>query len=326
MSDILPPRSINTPILQIDGLFVSFKTPLGWVRAAEDVFLDLQDNETLALVGETGCGKSVVASAIMQLLPGNASIQGRILFQGRDLLALGEKKMACIRGSEVAIIFQNPSLALNPIMNVNKQVAEPLQIHKGLFRRLSIKKAEELLSRLGLGKRGMARLYPFQLSGGMNQRVMIATSLILSPRIIIADEPSKGLDAALAREVMGELARFREEIGTSLLLITHDLELAREISDRMAVMYCGEIVETGPSQEIFAQPLHPYTEALLNCLPEKGFQPILGISPSMIEPPKGCRFHPRCPKRGGRCQERPDMMRIKGRDEGMDRMVRCWLY
>ena len=327
------PSPVNAaPLLQIEGLSVSFETPLGRVRAAEDVCFDLQEKETLALVGETGCGKSVVTSAIMQLLPHNASVQGRIIFSGRDLLTLGEREMARMRGSEIAIIFQNPSLALNPIIPVGEQIAELPQVHKGFSRARSLQMAEDMARRLGLAEREMARMYPFQFSGGMNQRVMIATSMILSPRIIIADEPSKGLDCSLAGEVMAELMRIKDQVGASLLLITHDLMLARDISDRMAVMYCGEIVETGKSREVFSEPLHPYTAALLSCLPERGFQPIPGSSPSMIDPPEGCKFHPRCPLRQDICMKRPEMVKVDGMGKvsgtkgSTCREVRCWLY
>lgn len=320
------------PLLQIEGLSVSFETSLGRVKAAEDVCFDLREGETLALVGETGCGKSVVASAIMQLLPQNASVQGRALFAGRDLLALGEREMARIRGSEIAIVFQNPSLALNPIIRVGEQIAEMLQVHEGISCQRSLWMAEDMLCRLGLVKREMGKMYPFQFSGGMNQRVMIATSMILSPRIIIADEPSKGLDGALAREVMAEMARIKDQVGASLLLITHDLLLARDFSDRIAVMYCGEIVEIGKSREVFSKPQHPYTVALLGCLPERGFQPIPGSSPSMIEPPAGCKFHPRCPQGLEKCRRRPKMATVEGRGEvsgtngSTGREVKCWLY
>jgi peptide/nickel transport system ATP-binding protein len=326
------PLANAEPLLQIDGLSVSFETTVGRVKAAEDVCFELQAGETLALVGETGCGKSVVASAIMQLLPNNAAVQGRALFAGKDLLALGEREMARIRGSEIAIVFQNPSLALNPIMRVGEQIAEPLQVHKGISRSRSLQMAEDMLRCLGLAKRETARMYPFQFSGGMNQRVMIATSMILSPRIIIADEPSKGLDGMLAGEVMAEMTRIKDQMGASLLLITHDLLLARDVSDRTAVMYCGEIVEIGKSREIFSKPLHPYTIALLGCLPERGFQSIPGSSPSMIEPPIGCKFHTRCPHMQEKCRRKPKMIKVEGRgevsgtNEGTGREVRCWLY
>ena len=310
-------------LLQINGLTVNFKTPLGWVQAADNVSLDIFNRETLALVGETGCGKSVVASAILQLLPNNAAVQGEVLFLGKDLLSLDEKEISRIRGSEISVVFQNPSLALNPLIRVEEQIAEPLRIHQGMSRRQSLDVAEGFLSRLGLGERRLKKMYPFQFSGGMNQRVMIATSMILSPKIIIADEPTKGLDRSLAKDVVAEMAKIKDFTGASLLLITHDLSMARTISDRMAVMYSGEIVEMGETEEIFREPLHPYTLALLDCLPERGFKPIGGASPSMINPPKGCKFHPRCPHKCERCTQRPEIKKIKGRKNG--RQVRCWL-
>jgi peptide/nickel transport system ATP-binding protein len=323
------PQVNKAPLLRIEGLSVSFETSMGQVKAVEDVCLDMQEGETLALVGETGCGKSVVASAIMQLLPNNASVQGRAVFAGRDLLALGEREISRIRGSEIAIVFQNPSLALNPVMRVGEQIAEPLQVHKATSRNRSLRIARDMVSRLGLAERQQMRMYPFQFSGGMNQRVMIATSMISSPKIIIADEPSKGLDDALAGEVMAEMTRIKDRIGASLLLITHDLLLARDISDRVAVMYCGEIVEIGKSREVFSEPLHPYTKALLGCLPERGFHPIPGSSPSMIKPPVGCKFHPRCPQRQEKCRKRPGMVQVVGMGlnmgEGSRRGCRCWL-
>lgn len=318
----------NQAILSIEDLSVSFETAMGRVMAADGVCLKLHERETVALVGETGCGKSVVVSSIVQLLPGNASVRGRAIYEGRDLLSLGEKEMAGIRGSEIAMIFQNPSLALNPIIKAAEQIAEPVIIHWRLPKSQALDKAGEMLRRLGLGNRAIPGMFPFQLSGGMNQRVMIAAAMILSPKIIIADEPSKGLDANSADEVMGEIARLRDSAGASLLLITHDLGLARKISDRMAVMYCGQIIETGRCEDIFNQPLHPYTKALLNCLPQRGFQPIPGSSPSMIEPPEGCRFYPRCPERQDEsCMKAGlQMVRILGPEGEVLREVRCRLY
>lgn len=324
MNRHLSPSSCVRPLLCIDEMSVSFDTSLGRVKAAQNICLELHERETLALVGETGCGKSVIASAILQLLPSNASVEGRAIFLRRDLLSLGEREMADIRGREIAIIFQNPSLSLNPIMKVAEQVAEPLQIHRSLNRHMTTSMAEDMLARFKLGGKASAVMYPFQLSGGMNQRVMIATSMISSPKILIADEPSKGLDRSLTGQVMKELAGTKDEIGASLLLITHDLLLAREVSERIAVMYCGEIVETGSCAEIFDDPLHPYTKAILNCLPERGFKPIPGSSPSMIDPPEGCRFYPRCRERDDRCLLRPWMIKVEGCDGG--REVRCWLY
>jgi peptide/nickel transport system ATP-binding protein len=239
---------------------------------------------------------------------------------------MAEMEISRIRGSEIAIVFQNPSLALNPTLQVREQIAEPLEIHKRTPRHQSLQMAESILSHLGLCEHNIGRMYPFQFSGGMNQRVMIATSVILSPKLIIADEPTKGLDAEAARDVMRELTKIKDQIGASLLLITHDLSLARSISDKIAVMYCGEILEMGNSKEVFQDPLHPYTRALLECLPEKGFKPIPGNSPSMIHPPQGCKFHPRCPHKCEKFCQQPDMIEIKGTDECISRQVKCWLY
>lgn len=313
---------MKEPILQVVGLSVRFETPLGPVHAADNVTFDIHKKETLALVGETGCGKSVVASAIMQLLPGNAVVEGRALFSKRDLIKLEEREMSRLRGNEISIIFQNPSLSLNPILDVGEQIAEPLQVHRAMARRQSHQVAKGFLSRLGLGERSLMGMYPFQFSGGMNQRVMIATSIILSPKMIIADEPTKGLDRALAKDVAAEICKVMDLTGASLLLITHDISLAEMISDQIAVMYCGEIVEMGECKEVLGEPLHPYTSALLDCLPERGFKPIPGASPSMIHPPQGCKFHPRCPHKTQKCMQKQKIRKI---DEN-ERQVRCWLY
>jgi peptide/nickel transport system ATP-binding protein len=315
--------SPNDPLLIIDGLTVAFETPLGRVIAAEDVNICLRERETLALVGETGCGKSVVASSILKLLPNNALVQGRIIYKERDLLVLSEKEISRIRCSEIAVIFQNPSLSLNPIIKIGEQIAEPLQVHKKAKHRQSSEAAKKMMNQLGLEDQGLIDMYPFQFSGGMNQRAMIATSMMLSPKIIIADEPTKGLDPSLSQEVVDQVAKATSLSGASLLLITHDLLLARKISDRIAVMYCGEIVEIGESERIFCEPLHPYTKALLDCLPERGFRPIAGNSPSMIHPPEGCKFHPRCPQSLAKCLLKPKMTAKE--DGGEGRQVRCWL-
>jgi len=308
-------------VLSIRDLCVSFKTPLGKVMAADRFSLDLEDGETLALVGETGCGKSVVASSVLGLLPGNAHVTGEILFHGIDLRKLDEKEISRIRGNEISLVFQNPALALNPVRKIGEQVAEPLQVHQRISKRISLERAERMLKRMGLCSE--CRSYPFQLSGGMNQRAMVAASAISTPRVIIADEPSKGLDSQMAREIMDELAKALKQSGSSLLLITHDLSMARRVSDRLAIMYCGEIVELGETDEIFEDPVHPYTKALLDCLPDRGFCPIAGTSPSMTNPPQGCKFHPRCPRKNDRCLQRPEMNEHEGGSK--ERRVRCWL-
>ena len=304
--------------LDIRDLWVSFDTSIGLVHAVDKISFILENGETLALVGETGCGKSVIASSILKLLPSNAKYGGKILFHGQNLLDLVEKEISKIRGNDISLIFQNPSLALNPVYRISEQVAEPLQIHRRLDKREATIRANSLLSRLMIDKE--SKKYPFQLSGGMNQRAMIASSTILSPKIIIADEPTKGLDAHLAERVMDELVKRKDQSSSSLLLITHDLSLAQKISDRIAVMYCGDIFEISSTEDIFSRPAHPYTKALLNCLPSQGFIPIPGPSPSMTDPPIGCKFHPRCPYNESRCLNKPKILKSEGRQ------VRCWLF
>jgi peptide/nickel transport system ATP-binding protein len=311
---------MTLPIMQIRDLSVSFQTTLGKVLAADGVDLELLEGETLALVGETGCGKSVVASSILKILPRNAKVEGEILFQGKDLLKMGEREIARIRGSRIAVIFQNPSLALNPVLSIGSQISEPFQVHRSISRKRAMSLAEDLLRRLGLGDDRLMGMYPFQFSGGMNQRAMVAASLALGPEVLIADEPTKGLDSSISRSVMVEISKAKEFSGSSLILITHDLTLARNISDRMAIMYCGQIMEMGRKDEIFEEPLHPYTQALLGCMPERGFNPIPGSSPSMICPPEGCRFGPRCPFREAACQDRQSLKKLS---KSGGRRVRC---
>jgi len=305
--------------LHVRGLTVDFPTPTGLLRAVDGVDLDHRAGEVLSLIGETGCGKSVVASAVMGLLPPNAIVGGRVEFLGRDLLALSDRQMAGVRGREIGLILQNPALALNPVRRVGAQIGEPLEIHRGMKRRETRGPVAQWLRRLGFSDvERHLDAFPFQLSGGMGQRALIAAAMILSPRLLIADEPTKGLDEALRGTVRAELERIRSVAGSSLLLITHDLGLARGISDRVVVMYGGQVMETGPAEDLFRAPLHPYAAALMASLPQNGFRPIPGPPLEMTDPPDGCRFHPRCPEAGEECR--------RGRvDPGAsgERTVRC---
>lgn len=305
------------PLLELRGLSVRFETPAGSVKAASDVSLTLGEHETLAIVGETGCGKSVLANAVLRLLPENASVTGSVIYRGIDLMKLSEREISRIRGREIAIIFQNPSAALNPVHRILNQVSEPLLIHLGIPKRSAVHEAERLLRALGLN--GAGRLYPFQLSGGMNQRAMIACSSVLRPRILMADEPTKGLDQSMVKNALELIGSVRDESGASLIMITHDLDVALSISGRIAVMYCGEIVEMGRTEDVLCDPEHPYTKALQESMPDRGFKPIPGNTPSMIDPPDGCRFHPRCPFKMNICsREKPFLNNSCGR------YVRCW--
>ncbi len=311
-------RCPRQSVLSIRDLHVRFPTSGGTVHAAVDVSLDLANGETVALVGETGCGKSVVAGSILQLLPSYAQVEGQIIYGGRDLLSLGEKEIAKIRGREISIIFQNPSLALNPVYTIGHQVAESALLKWGTSQTKARSMADSMLSRLGLG--GLESMYPFQLSGGMNQRVMIACAGVTGPKLLIADEPTKGLDQELVWEVCREIDAIKDLHFSSMLLITHDLEVARRISDHLAVMYAGEVVEMGPTRDLLELPRHPYTLSLLKSLPGQGFHPIPGNSPSTIHRPSGCPFHPRCPFVGEGCESRVPPLRTDGR-----RRWRCWL-
>lgn len=309
--------------LETRNLTVTFETDSGFMTAVDRVSLALcGGGGSLALVGETGCGKSTLALAVLGLLAPNARIKGEVLFDGTNLLTLTEKELSRIRGERIAAVLQNPSLSLNPVYPVGRQVAEAFRIHRGTPRKEAERQSAILLDRLGISdvEHRMA-LYPFQFSEGMNQRVLIAAGVALDPRILIADEPTKGLDRDLKHEVIEELKLIQEDGRTALFLIAHDLEAASELCSRIAVMYAGEIVEESLTAALFDAPLHPYAQALLNSLPERGFRPVPGESPSVFMPPQGCRFHPRCSRAKEICyQERPELVSRDGR------MVRCHLY
>jgi peptide/nickel transport system ATP-binding protein len=309
-------------LLTIEGLEVTFENQAGNVRAVQNISLQIHAQETMALIGETGCGKSVVAQSILRLLPGNARLSGTILFNNRNLLQLNEKEMASLRGKEIAIILQNPSLALNPVYTIGWQVGEPFRIHQNFDRKRLLQEARSLLAQMKFEKPHSAvKMYPFEFSGGMNQRVLIASALALHPLLLIADEPTRGLDRELIDEIIPLLDLSRKKYASSLFLITHDLTVAREISDRIAVMYSGEIIEQASASVFFHKPLHPYSQGLLGSLPENGFHPIPGHSPSMIDFITGCQFHPRCSWANDRCRrEKPGEYLVDGQ------RVRCFQY
>ncbi len=308
-------------LLEIKDLDVSFQITEP-ATVLSGISFSIRENETLALVGETGCGKSVVAHAIMRLLPSESRVKGNIEFRGKNLLEINEKEMAKIRGKEIAIIFQNPSLALNPVYSIGHQLAEPLRMHLKEKKKGALFRAALALKHMGFEHfPECISYYPAWCSGGMNQRFLIAASTILDPALLIADEPSKGLDRKCMSELESELNTLKTERKTALLLISHELGFVGRLADRIAVMYAGEIIELADSSSVFERPLHPYTRGLLNSLPEKGFIPIPGFSPSLNNPPSGCRFHPRCSFRKKRCiQDHPELIDINGR------AVRCFLY
>jgi oligopeptide transport system ATP-binding protein len=291
-------------ILEVRGLSTHFFTRAGTVRAVEDVSFTIRRGSTLALVGESGSGKSVTSLSIMRLIqePGKV-VSGEILFNGRDLLKLNGREMRRLRGSEIAMIFQDPMTSLNPVYTVGDQIAEAVMLHERLPRKQAWAKAVEMMNRVRIPDSARrAKDYPYQLSGGMRQRVMIAMALSCNPELLIADEPTTALDVTIQAEILELLRGLRKELDLSILLITHDLGVVAETADRVAVMYAGRIVEDANVRDIFNSPRHPYTEGLLRSVPrltEEGLrmrrlETIEGTVPSLLALPRGCKFAPRC--------------------------------
>jgi len=290
------------PLLEIRGLSTRFHLPGGVLRAVEGIDLALEPGETLALVGESGCGKSITAASIMRLVPPPGRIaSGEVLFKGVDLLGLSEEEMRAIRGNRIAMVFQDPMTSLNPVFTVGSQVAEGVRIHRGLSRDQAEAEAVEILSLVGIpAPRERLRDYPHQLSGGMRQRVMIAMALSCRPELVIADEPTTALDVTIQAQILELLDRLKEETRMGLILITHNLGIVAERARRTAIMYAGQIVELAQTSELFANPLHPYTKGLLASLPEfarpgERLATIAGSVPDLKAELAGCPFRERCP-------------------------------
>ncbi|MEU6006911.1 ABC transporter ATP-binding protein [Streptomyces sp. NPDC047453] len=290
-------------LLEVRDLHVEFRTRDGVVHAVNGVGYEVDAGETLAVLGESGSGKSVTAQAVMGILdvpPGRIS-GGRILFRGRDLLKLKEDERRRIRGAEMAMIFQDALSALNPVLTVGDQLGEMFIVHRGLSRKDARARAVELMDRVRIpAARQRVRDYPHQFSGGMRQRIMIAMALALEPALIIADEPTTALDVTVQAQVMDLLAELRREYRMGLVLITHDLGVVADVADRIAVMYAGRIVESAPVHDIYKAPAHPYTRGLLDSIPRLGHKgrelyAIKGLPPNLLAIPSGCAFHPRCP-------------------------------
>ncbi|MEJ5376561.1 MAG: ABC transporter ATP-binding protein [bacterium] len=298
--------------LEIQELTVHYLTARGSVKALEKVFLELRSGEALGLVGESGCGKTTVAMAILGLLAPNAKILGgRILLEGRDLFSLDPETMRALRWKKVAMVFQAAMNALNPVHRVGEQILEAIRIHDGqITEQEALKRLEELCAMVGLDPARM-KDYPHQFSGGMRQRAVIAMALSCHPSILIADEPTTALDVMVADQILGQLRRLQVDMGLSILYISHDISVIARSCDRMGVMYAGQIVEFGPTDEVLERPLHPYTQGLMRSYPQiqgprKRLEPIPGEPPNLLDPPQGCRFCPRCPENGEICApERP---------------------
>jgi len=325
-----PSRPASDLLLQVEDLKVRFHTLRGVVHALEGVTFHLRRQETLGLAGETGCGKSVTARSILRLIepPGYIS-QGRIAFEGRDILKLSQAEVRALRGSQISMIMQEPKMALNPVIRVGRQVAETLLIHQpGLGRRAARAQAVEMLAQLGIASPGrMARRYPHELSGGMAQRVMIAMMLVTRPKLLIADEPTSALDVTIQAQIMELMKDLIREIRTSVLMITHDLGIMAESCDRVAVMYAGSVVEEGPVRAVLKNPRHPYTRGLLKTVPDNANpdQPLFSIKgnvPSLLRPQTHCRFAPRCEEAFDRCREEvPPMYSLGG-----EHQAACFLH
>ncbi|MCP1714480.1 peptide/nickel transport system ATP-binding protein [Methanocalculus alkaliphilus] len=308
-------------ILSIQNLSVSFVSGEETVRAVTDVSFDLFEDEVLTLVGETGCGKSIIAHAISGLLPPDAVVSGEIQYKEKDLQSIPEEERVLLRGCEIGIVLQNPSRALNPLYTIGHQIRETILRHTKKSKEESDGMVAGALRRMGFSHPDIEmKRYPFESSGGMNQRFVIASSTILSPDLLIADEPTTGLDRSRIQDVIIEFERIMKEEEIAIILITHDLAVARRLADRVGIMYAGEVVEMGDAESIFEEPFHPYTKGLFGSLPENGCVPIPGVSPPMSRPIPGCRFHPRCSKRMEICErEHPEPGMIG------DRFVRCHL-
>jgi oligopeptide transport system ATP-binding protein len=299
----------GSALLEVDDLHVEFRTDYGVVHAVNGISYDLSAGETLAILGESGCGKSVSAQTIMGILdsPPGFVTGGEIRYKGRDLLTMSAKEQRDIRGEEISIVFQDALSSLNPVFSVGMQIGEMFRRHRGASRKDAKKSAIELMDRVRIpSAKERVNDYPHQFSGGMRQRVMIAMAIALDPSILIADEPTTALDVTVQAQIMDLLAELQRETGMGLILITHDLAVVGEIADRIAVMYAGRIVETGATDAVFSAPAMPYTEGLMASIArvdQKGqrLNPIVGAPPNLAQLPSGCPFHPRCPRATERC-------------------------
>ncbi|MGI6557641.1 MAG: ABC transporter ATP-binding protein [Limnochordia bacterium] len=315
-------------LLAIENLKTYFYTREGVVPAVDGVNLTIKPGGTLALVGESGCGKSVTALSIMRLIPRPPGkiVEGRIMFNGENLLEKTESEMRAIRGNEISMIFQEPMTALNPVFTVGRQISEALILHQGLSKGEARLKAIEMLKLVGIpSPERRVDDYPHQMSGGMRQRVMIAMALSCSPKLLIADEPTTALDVTIQAQILDLMKALQKELQTAILLITHDLGVVAESVEEVAVMYLGRIVEQAAVNELFADPRHPYTIGLLGSIPKlhedrDRLQVIEGLVPDPLHMPRGCRFHPRCPFVEAVCrEEEPPTTRLPG-----DHLVQCW--
>ncbi|WP_019913280.1 ABC transporter ATP-binding protein [Paenibacillus sp. HW567] len=318
------------PILKIEDLHTHFFTDHGEVPAVDGVDLYINPGEVLGVVGESGCGKSVTSLSILKLVPTPPGriVGGRILLMGQDIVPLKEKEMRKIRGNSVSMIFQEPMTSLNPLFTVGQQIIESVRLHRGLSRKDAREHAVDMLRKVGIPRaEAIIDEYPHQLSGGMRQRVMIAMSISCSPGLLIADEPTTALDVTIQAQILDLIRRLNEEQGTAVMLITHDLGVVAEMCHRVAVMYAGKVVEEGSVRDIFKNPLHPYTQGLIESVPRMGetrerLYSIPGNVPILSKDMQGCRFAPRCPKVMEICRQSLPLLTLQEERHG----CRCWLH
>jgi peptide/nickel transport system ATP-binding protein len=307
---------VPEPLLEIRDLRVSFRTEAGLVRAVDGLSLTVDADDVVGIVGESGSGKTVSMMAVMRLIRDpNAIITGEVLLRGRNLMALPQGEMRAVRGAEIAMIFQDPMTALTPVYTVGWQIAEQLRAHRKMTRKAARLHAIELLNEVGIPNPDRrVDEYPHEFSGGMRQRVMIAMALSCNPSLLIADEPTTALDVTIQAQILELMKRLRRDHGSSILIITHDMGVVSDLAERVVVMYAGGVVEEGPKQAVFREPQHPYTWGLLDSIPRVGrtrgrrLTVIPGQPPSLLAPPPGCRFAPRCIYRFPKCDERPALV------------------
>jgi oligopeptide transport system ATP-binding protein len=318
-------------LLEVKDLEVSFNTYAGEVKAVRGVNFTVNKGEFVAIVGESGCGKSVTAKSIMKLLPSPLSVykKGEIFFRNRDLIKLEEKEMRTIRGNKISMIFQDPMTSLNPTSKIGDQLAEGLLKHKKMSKAAARNKSRQLLEMVGI-PHPETRLnqYPHEFSGGMRQRVVIAMALACDPELIIADEPTTALDVTIQAQILRLIKNLQGQLNSSVILITHDLGVVAEVCDKVVVMYAGQVVESGTVEEIFRNPSHPYTKGLMQSVPRlstdrsKPLSTIIGSPPDLLDPPKGCSFYPRCENAMKVCEEFPPNYFKTGTTQ----LASCWLY
>jgi len=319
---------LTQPLLQVQDLHTVFSTKEGQVKAVDGVSFELNVGETLGIVGESGCGKSVTALSIMRLQRPGRIVGGKVMFKGQDLTRISEYEMREIRGREIAMIFQDPMTSLNPVYRVGWQVGEPTRVHNGWDAKKAFSSAVSMLGRVGIpSAASRAKDYPHQFSGGMRQRAMIAMGLTTTPHVLIADEPTTALDVTIQAQILDLLRDVNREFGTATILITHNLGVVAGMCQRLIVMYAGKIVEAGPTADVFAHPKHPYTWSLLRSIPRldaethEPLKPIEGLPPNLVDLPGGCAFHPRCAFRVEKCsRDVPSLLRV-----GDTQQAACWV-